>query len=309
MTQTSVFHAGELLVQDRAGLTDDAQRVGRIVQASIVPAAQAFLLDQRMALVGGADLEGQVWVSALFGAPGFLTALDDRTVRIAAQPGPDDPLAEVVGSGARVGMLVIELASRRRMRVNGTVVSVEPDAFTIAASEVFGNCQKYIQRRVFEDTDGVPTDAPTSRAGRELSEAQHAWIAQADTFFIASMHAERGADVSHRGGLPGFVQVVAPTTLVFPDYVGNAMFQTLGNLATHPEAGLLFVDFEGGRTLHLTGRAEILWDDAAERYAPETRRAVRFEIAAVRELAGRAIPPAHLVEYSPFNPAVARGKG
>jgi hypothetical protein len=169
---------------------------------------------------------------------------------------------------------------------------------------VFGNCQKYIQRRVFEDDAIEQTGLPVLHAGEALAAEQRAWVEGADMFFIATAHPERGADVSHRGGFPGFVQATGPTTIVFPDYAGNNMFQTLGNISTQPEAGLLFVDFEAGRTLHLTGRAEVLWDEAARPYAPDTGRAVRFEIGAVRELTVRAIPHAELVEYSPANPPI-----
>jgi uncharacterized protein len=240
----------------------------------------------------------------LFGAPGFVRALDPRTVRVAALPEPHDPLAEILGIGARLGMLVIEPATRSRMRLNGTVVSVEADAFEMVAQEVFSNCQKYIQRRELDGALQATNGGSELHPGQVLTAEQAAWVSSADTFFIASSHSERGADVSHRGGLPGFVRVLAPTSLVFPDYKGNAMFQTLGNIATRPEAGLLFIDFDRGRTLQLTGRAEVLWDDAASRYAPDTGRAVRFSIDGVRERSGIAVPRASFIDYSPSNPAV-----
>jgi predicted pyridoxine 5'-phosphate oxidase superfamily flavin-nucleotide-binding protein len=304
MSPTSRFHDGELQVQQRAGLSDVARQVGRIVQNSIPPVAQEFLRDQPMAIVGGSDPQGRIWASVLFGAPGFVQALDPRTVRVAALPDSEDPLAEILGIGARLGMLAIQPSTRSRMRLNGTVVTIEPDGFEMVTQEVFSNCQKYIQRREIggdlESTNGESQ----LHAGQVLTAEQTAWLGTSDTFFIASAHPERGADVSHRGGLPGFVRVLAPTSLVFPDYKGNAMFQTLGNIATRPEAGLLFLDFDGGRTLQLTGRAELLWDDAASAYAPDTGRAVRFEIDGVRERYGIAVPRASFIDYSPFNPPV-----
>ena len=305
MLPTSVFHDGELQVQQRAGLSAAARQVGRIVQNSIPLVAQEFLLDQPMVIVGGVDADRRVWASALFGAPGFVRALDSRTVRVAALPEPHDPLAEILGIGGRLGMLVIEPATRSRMRLNGTVVSIEPDGFELVTQEVFANCQKYIQRRELDGDLQATNGGSELNAGQALTAEQAAWAGASDTFFIASAHPERGADVSHRGGLPGFVRVLAPTSLVFPDYKGNAMFQTLGNIATRPEAGLLFIDFDGGRTLQLTGRAEVLWDDAASQYAPDTRRAVRFSIDGVRERGGVAVPRASFIDYSPFNPPVS----
>src|SRR5262249_25058473 len=103
------------------------------------------------------------------------------------------------------------------------------------------------------------------------------------TFFIASTHPQGGADASHRGGEPGFVQVPDAHTLQWPDYVGNNLFQTLGNLSVNPRAGLLFVDFERGRTLQLTGQAELLWKPRQGSTAPETGRSIRFHIGRVVE--------------------------
>jgi predicted pyridoxine 5'-phosphate oxidase superfamily flavin-nucleotide-binding protein len=302
----ATFHQGELLVQAQAGLASTARRVGQMLQPSIPPVAEAFLLDQPWVVIGGTDGAGQVWASALFGAPGFLQALDARTLQIGARPGVGDPVSEAVEVGRRLGVLAIDLGTRRRMRVNGTVVAVEANRFEIATAEVYSNCPKYIQQRVFDGAEAGRDDVPESRVTTSLSEGQRAWIGTADTFFIATAHPERGADVSHRGGQPGFVRALDERTLVFPDYAGNAMFQTLGNIAVQPAAGLLFVDFAGGSTLQVTGRAEILWGEAAQHVVPDAERAVRLEIVGVREVIGLAIPAARLIEYSPFNPPIGR---
>jgi predicted pyridoxine 5'-phosphate oxidase superfamily flavin-nucleotide-binding protein len=90
----------------------------------------------------------------------------------------------------------------------------------------------------------------------------------ADTFFIASAHplarsnpgAERGVDVSHRGGRPGFVRVDADDVLTVPDFTGNSFFNTLGNLLLEPRAGLLFIEHDSGDTLQVAARAEIVTD-------------------------------------------------
>ena len=73
-----------------------------------------------MVVVGSVGVDGRVWASQLVGEPGFVRALDERTVRIDATPVPGDPLAEVLqGAGTQVGMLAIDLATRRRLRLNG----------------------------------------------------------------------------------------------------------------------------------------------------------------------------------------------
>lgn len=125
-----------------------------------------------------------------------------------------------------------------------------------------------------------------------LTAAQQAWIAAADTFFIASGHRADGdhpafgMDASHRGGDRGFVEVTDGTRLVFPDYAGNNHYNTIGNLAVDPRVGLLFVDFETGSLLQLTGRATIDWDSPAVADSPGARRLVTIDIDDVIEMPG-----------------------
>ena len=111
-----------------------------------------------------------------------------------------------------------------------------------------------------------------------LGDSDVSLIAEADTFFIASRSAQldqkessQGLDVSHRGGLPGFVRVLSRTELCFPDFSGNLPFNTLGNLEADTRAGLLFIDFRSGGMLHIIGRTRICWD------VPETTRSAGIE--------------------------------
>jgi predicted pyridoxine 5'-phosphate oxidase superfamily flavin-nucleotide-binding protein len=93
-------------------------------------------------------------------------------------------------------------------------------------------------------------------------------IAEADTFFLGTIHPERGADASHRGGPPGFVHVV-DDGLWWPDFPGNNMFNSLGNLAVDPTAALLFIDYATGATLHMSGAAATVWGaERRVRFAP-----------------------------------------
>ncbi len=138
--------------------------------------------------------------------------------------------------------------------------------------------------------------------GQALSPAQQRWVATADTFFIASYHPADGADASHRGGLPGFVQVRDSTTLLWPDYAGNGLFNTLGNIAEYPQVGLLFIDFASGRTLQIAGVAQIDWDATRSAALPGAERVVECQITHVIERAGALQPGWELLSYSPFNP-------
>lgn len=308
----SPFHAGELAVQARAGVLAAARRVGGIIDPELHPRAAPFLAGQRLAVLGAADADGHVWASALAGEPGFLSAPGARTLRIAASPGAGDPLAVALGAGKPLdaGVLVIDLETRRRLRVNGLA---EPSGggVVLHVRETYWNCPKYIQLRAAVPPlsaasagSGAGDDGTVRSAG--LTDGQRAWIAAADTFFIATANPAGGADASHRGGEPGFVVPSrgddGEDVLLFPDYSGNTMFNTLGNLAVSPAAGLLFIDFERGATLQLTGFAEVLWEPRDYAAFPGAERAVRFRVAQVVERARAVTPRWHLVEPSPFNP-------
>jgi uncharacterized protein len=300
---TSNYHAGELSVQRQAGVEEQAHRIGQGIKATIPVAAQAFLQQQPMLLVGSIDTGGQLWASLLTNSPGFLMPIDERTLCIAATPVFGDPLRANLHDQAEVGLLAIDLANRRRMRLNGQVECLGDGGFAVHARQVYANCPKYIQARTLETiTTGVRGPGRIRRSDR-LSAEQQAWVARSDTVFIASAHPEGGADISHRGGNLGFVRVVDARTLLIPDYAGNTMFQTLGNLQANPQAGLLLIDFASGATLQMAGTTRIIWD--AERVAgfAGAERLVEVTVAEVVEIADAHPFRSHTVEYSSFNPA------
>ncbi|HEX6104721.1 MAG TPA: pyridoxamine 5'-phosphate oxidase family protein [Gemmatimonadales bacterium] len=249
------FHRGELLVQERAGVRGRAERVAGSIRGEMPAPARSFLEDRRSVVLAAADERGRPWASALGGPAGFVRASDSRTVRIEALPPPGDPLSQPIESTEFAGLLAIDLATRRRMRVNGRLAR-ENGALLIRADQVYANCPKYIHPREAEVSRGAGLVAAPRGAG--LTDAQRDWIARADTFFIATMYPGEGADASHRGGPPGFVSV-AGNRLAWSDYAGNMMYNTLGNIAAYPRAGLLVPDFSTGANLLLTGAARIVW--------------------------------------------------
>jgi predicted pyridoxine 5'-phosphate oxidase superfamily flavin-nucleotide-binding protein len=298
---SNAFHTGEQAVQARAGTAAMAAKIGTGIHPEIAPAAQRFLAAQTLLIVGAADHRGALWATALSGAPGFAVAEDERTVRLAVQLPDGDRLKGELRVGTPLALLAIEFASRRRLRLNGVVIDVTPSHVRMRSDQCYGNCPKYIQRREPGAQRSIRVAHGEARSGAALSAAQQAWVAACDTFFIATAHPDAGADVSHRGGNPGFVHVVDPRTLIWPDYTGNGMFQTLGNLALHPAAGLLFLDFDAGRTLQLTGNAAVRWD-STEGF-PGAERLMRFAVDCVVEVDGAFPGGWQLVERSPFNPA------
>jgi predicted pyridoxine 5'-phosphate oxidase superfamily flavin-nucleotide-binding protein len=289
------FHRGELAVQERVGVRQQAAKIGGSIHGAVPPGAGAFLAQRRFVVLATADPDGRPWASILTGSPGFASAPHPLEVRLQASPAPGDPLEWNVQTRRFAGLLAIDFATRRRMRVNGVLERGSKGEMVIRVEQVYSNCPKYIQRRTVEREEPVGPARLVRRAAF-LTGEQRAWLRRADTFFIATLNPEEGADASHRGGMPGFVGVEGDR-LVWPDYAGNMMYNTLGNIALHPRAGLLVPDFSSGSALQLTGTAGILWNGdvaGAERW-------VELEVEDVVELAG-VLPPAEEVEYSPFNP-------
>lgn len=255
------YHEDELLVQQRAGVLEAGRRNSQVISDSIIPGALQFISHQPLAILGSLDQGLNVWASVLVGQPGFMTAVDEQTVEFdLTQSGKNsaDPFWANIEDHPQVGMLLIDLGTRRRLRINGRIRSSAPEQLRLDVEAAYPNCPKYIQRRHL--TISGFNGSGTPRRGKCLADDQLGLIRSADTFFVASAHPTRGVDASHRGGNPGFISVLDDRNIRIPDFIGNNMFNTLGNFAANPRAGLLFLDFENNRTLQLVGRPEIQWD-------------------------------------------------
>ena len=288
MVMGAVFHAGELEAQRLADVVDEAHAVGRIIGDSISAPAARFLTRQRLAIASTTDSQGRVWASPLTGPPGFLSAVDSGMLWSSGQPVAGDPLRETLATSAPIGLLVIDPRTRQRMRFNGRGLLTAEGVF-VEVAQVYGNCPKYIQLRAEVEDGKAVAEAPL--VSPQLNAAQRSWIEATDTMFIATAHPQAGADASHRGGRPGFIEVEGPTRLSFPDYQGNNMFNTLGNLLVNPNAGLLFIDFEHGHILQLTGTACVV-----------AERRIAFDISESRETRNALALRYRFLEYSPAHP-------
>jgi len=218
---------------------------------------------------------------------------DPHGLRIAVPSMGDDPVLHALTQGAKVGLLGLQAHTRRRNRMNGTVLAMRGSSLEIRVDQSFGNCPKYIQGREPSPRPESPdTPRQPPRHGGSLLDAPLAeLITHADTFFIASAAQDNGqaprardpygVDVSHRGGHQGFVRLAAEdgaSVLTVPDFVGNYLFNTLGNLALNPACGLLFVDYEQGDLIHLQAKATIVWDGAEVAAVPGAQRLLRLRV-------------------------------
>jgi predicted pyridoxine 5'-phosphate oxidase superfamily flavin-nucleotide-binding protein len=269
------FHEGELAVQARAGVADRAAALEGAFSAEIPDVAAEFLAAQPWIVLGGADADERMWATVLYGHPGFVSVPFPSTVHIAARPLPGDPLEHAVDGP--VGGLAIEPGTRRRMRLNGQAWS-DGDGISIELEQVYSNCPKYIATR---HVVGLARPEPVRHAGSGLDDAAVDLLTRADTAFVATRGPDGGADASHRGGNPGFLRVLDGHTVEWPDYTGNSMFNTLGNIAVDPATGLTVVDPRTGTTLYLSGRAEVVWEGGG---FPGAQRVVRLAVDATVRL-------------------------
>ena len=297
----STWHAGEKAIQQTVGVAERMEAIGpRLVHASMPDQHRDFFARLPFIVAGSVDHQGDPWATLFSGSPGFITSPTPTALEIDTPVEPSDPAADGLRDGDAIGLLGIELHTRRRNRANGTVRARSPHALQLDIGESFGNCPKYIQLR--EPAVARDARAPSEVIVEEnggLDAAARAAITAADTFFVASyadVGDRRQVDVSHRGGKSGFVRIGADGLLTIPDFSGNLFFMTLGNIKLNGRAGLLFVDFATGDLLQLTGDAAIVLDSpeiaafqGAERlWTFRARRVVRRRNAVGLRWASRA---------------------
>jgi ferredoxin-NADP reductase/predicted pyridoxine 5'-phosphate oxidase superfamily flavin-nucleotide-binding protein len=255
-----VWHQGEIALQQQAGVAERMADVGqRVIRDHMPDQHRDFYAQLPFIVAGSVDAHGDAWATLLEGQPGFIFSPNATTLDIEARPHQGDPAAAGMQDGAPIGLLGIELHTRRRNRMNGVLQAIG-GGFRVQVEQSFGNCPRYIQLRDFHF---VHPPAEPYRGEVEtlsaLDDAARASIGAADTFYVAT-YAERQVDASHRGGKPGFVRVSEDGLLTIPDFNGNLFFSTLGNIHQNGKAGLLFVDYASGDTLQLSGDAEVILD-------------------------------------------------
>ncbi|WP_213947557.1 pyridoxamine 5'-phosphate oxidase family protein [Luteibacter sp. dw_328] len=258
----SPWHDGELTLQASVGVVERMKVPGQRQMARDYMPDQhrEFYAQLPFVVLGAVDPAGDVWATLRAGKPGFMQSPVPRMLRVTLPRDPNDPADAGMEDGDGIGMLGIELHTRRRNRLNGNVRRIGDDGFEIVPTQSYGNCPQYIQLRDYRfDDTGPGTVAETDL----LDDRAKKIISAADSFYVASYVVRDGVrqvDASHRGGKPGFVRIDEDGVLTIPDFSGNLFFNTLGNFLINPRAGLIFVDFHSGDVLQMTGHAEVVLD-------------------------------------------------
>lgn len=296
-----VFHEGEKFVQERVGERAVALLNGKNIAKQIPPAARLFITQQQAAILAWEDEQGQLWSRLVAGKPGFIAPAEDLNGLTLTIPAEVQKQIAHLPMQHQVGILLLEFSTRRRLRINGRILRNAETELEIAVDEGFPNCPKYIHKRQFHaETNHIVSDEYQS--GSMMNDVVRQLIEKADTFFVASRHPERGTDASHRGGTAGFVKI-RQNSLFVPDYHGNSMFNTLGNFASYPKAGLSFVDFDNGLQLQLSGDVILHFDVAEDQeLTGGTGRWWEFITREWKLSPFNAAANWQYIEASPFNP-------
>jgi len=308
------FHQGELALQEKLGVKDMVGSYApHVIRDHMPDQHREFFSSLPYFMMGSVDQNGMPWASMLWGEPGFVASPDARSLTISTLPTEGDPLFGNLALGAEIGMVGIELHTRRRNRVNGRVAEIMENGFSVNITQSFGNCPQYIQARKIDarvaEHGNSENLSETVTKARRLSQSDKALVNQADTFFIASASGDLGADerhgvdMSHRGGAPGFVKILENGSLLVPDFSGNNHYNTLGNITVNPVAGLLFADFETGDILQMTGEAEIIWPPESRFHYDGALRYLQITPEAVVRRAGALPYRWSAAEMSPVVPA------
>lgn len=340
MTQIHRSHNGELLLQKRRNTPQElSDGIPHYISHDMPQQHADFFAGLPYLPLATLDQHGRPWVSLL------VTGADDdpsvgvkvsegNTTDVLAETNPFDPFARALQQApgtkdakplfAGVG---IDFSNRRRNKIAGSISQASLDdtgklRLRLLSDQHLGNCPKYITRRglahlkrkaelSFDNferiTSALPAHAKTvvERASTLFLATKH--IAQDNTSGI-----QTDMGVNHRGGAPGFVRLYEEhddaqitTYLVFPDHSGNRFYQSLGNIETDPQVGLVFPDFTTGDLLYITGEAENLAEDEAEALMPRTSLLTRIKVTgAVLVNEGLNLKLTSGERLSPYNPPV-----
>ncbi|SPQ23244.1 fa29c04e-5179-4387-8aa8-340c7f20a08f [Thermothielavioides terrestris] len=328
------YHPGELAVHRLLKVPTSARR--NPTAPGLPPHYVHRVIVSPLLAVGTLDEQGRPWTSIWGGERGFARPVardilgmqslvdkkNDPVVEAFLGRAADGEVLQPEG-GIVMSALSIDLENRDRVKLAGrmAVGTVAEQPANTALGEIqlamhvqesLGNCPKYLNKKTIRAHFPSPRLVSSSLP---LPPEALALIEKADLFFLSSTNGQT-MDTNHRGGPAGFVRVLNNSfpedgtgdgvVLVFPEYSGNRLYQTLGNLHTNPRLGVVIPDFETSDVLYLTGETELLIGPSAATIMPHANLAVKLTVHAARfvkdGLPFRGTPG----EPSPYNPPVRR---
>ncbi|EWC46433.1 hypothetical protein DRE_04376 [Drechslerella stenobrocha 248] len=335
------FHPGEVNVQRLLHVPNQDNPTVPFLH----PGVARFISASKLVAIGTTSPSGHPWTSLLAGAPGFAQGVGSGLLAIQTVIPAGDPIYENLGEKGwgevedglakgegMVAGLAVDLEKRLRVKFYGRSgremrrANKRAVGLVMEVEQTLWNCPKYMNARQLDIVAAEPPEPVAESTTLSASLPQEALdlISRSDMFFVSSRNGYTDMDTNHRGGPPGFVRVLPPsdpaadepTTLVWPEYSGNRLYQTLGNLQVTPLAGLTFPDYNTGDILYTTGTVEILIGDAAEAVLNRSKLAIKYTVTEARyskAALGVRFAQAEQVKWSPYNPMVrylaTEGKG
>nr|POF04565.1 hypothetical protein CFP56_56046 [Quercus suber] len=327
--QSIPWHIGEQRIRDTLHVSgDDNPTV-----PALSPQLSRHLSIAPLIAVGTLDSDNKPWTTIWGGQPGLAQALGGNALGIKTQVARrHDPVVEELvgkevggevkredGKGRMVSGVTMDLNARKRVKFFGRMVAGalgsaengetgEDGAqvqLVLNIEQSLGNCPKYINCKTLEPAISAPE---LIHSGPCLSQRGLDLLDKADVFFISSSNRNDDMDTNHRGGPSGFIRTTTDnpsgTVLYLPEYSGNRLYQTLGNLLVNPLAGLCVPDFISGDVLYMTGNTEILIADAATKVLPRSNLVVKFTVTDSRYVSSALPFRGTPGELSPYNPGV-----
>jgi uncharacterized protein len=256
------FHRGELTAQARAGQMTEAAHLGPVVKPFLAEGGRALIVSARVAVATTIGADGAPELSLLAsGASTFGTLGSSGLTIPRSAVSPEDHLFDNLGRDRRIGLVYLDPSTRRRFRVNGEVVDYRCDPLEVSILEAFPNCKKYLVRQQLTTSAGIVRSVATW--GPSVTRADATLLCQASLVFVGTANPQGQLDAATRSGDPGFIREITSGTFEIPDFPGNAMYQTIGNLLLEPRASIGFI--AGEDFVVLTGLSTTHWEDAAER--------------------------------------------
>ena len=303
---SDIFHDGQLAVQRITGEEEIAKKRIPMISDSLHPRSISFIEHQNLAFPGSEDANGDIWLSLLVGERGFIKIPSLKEIQFDLSKitsNLDDIFFSNIKTKPTVGLLFHEAARRARYRAWG-IACQEGDLLSFDIRMGYPSCPKHIQREVIELPNDTKITSTQYQNGTTLSSFVKIWILNSHTFFIATQTKKGDIEASHRGGDPGFIEILENEIIRVPDYLGNSMFSTLGNIYENPKAALLFIDYKKGETLQLTGKATLQFEqNSAEDFykSGETGRFWTFETKKWIRTIGHHKVNSQFIDFSPFN--------
>lgn len=300
------YQEGQLALQKITGEEEIAQGRLAMIQPSIHERSIPFIEKQIFAFLGSEDADGNIWLSLLIGERGFISVPNLQEVNIDLSKvvtSKDDIFFTNIKTNPTVGMLFHQAAKRARYKA-WSKASVQENQLSFDIKMGYKSCPKHIQKERIELPEESQALTPEFIKGNKLGQSEKDWITNAHTFFVSSQTKQGDIDSAHRGGDPGFIEILDDGQLRIPDYFGNSIYSTLGNIYVNPKAALLFVDYEKGEALQLSGTAALQFDQNSESdlyRSGETGRFWTFETKRWIHTRNHHQVNAEFVDFSRYN--------